>query len=150
MPQESLNMATSLPPTIDNVRDSMCVMFNSSSTVPVEENVKKLSPCIVRKSRVSTLIKFLTAKNPLYAASSDFEGFTMENLDALAGEQTRDDEDLTPPAVVFSFHYSSSVSYERSPSLRSLPYIYLRAVITRPPGCQRRIRTCLERPYVSP
>ncbi|KIM23874.1 hypothetical protein M408DRAFT_76702, partial [Serendipita vermifera MAFF 305830] len=99
MPQDSLSLTKSLPPTTDTIRDSLCVLFIGSSTVPVAENIRKLAPCMVRKSRVSTLINFLTNNNPHYAISDSFTGFSAENLDLLSPEHAEDDEDFTPATV---------------------------------------------------
>ncbi|KIM23130.1 hypothetical protein M408DRAFT_77987 [Serendipita vermifera MAFF 305830] len=99
MPQDSLSLTKSLPPSTDDIRDSLCILFIGSSTVPVAENVRKLAPCMVRKSRVSTLINFLINNNPHYAISDLFTGFSAENLDSLSLEQVENDEEFTPANI---------------------------------------------------
>jgi hypothetical protein len=102
MPQDSLSLMKSLPPTADEIRDSMRILFVGSSTVPLGDNIRKLSPSLVRKSRVSTMIKFLIARNPHYALSENFDGFSLENMDALATEPTGQDDEIVPAAFEIS------------------------------------------------
>ncbi|KIM21784.1 hypothetical protein M408DRAFT_80020, partial [Serendipita vermifera MAFF 305830] len=90
---------TLLPPSPDEVRDSLCVLFIGSTTTPLAENIKTLSPCLVRKSRVSKLITFLTSNNPHYAPSDTFSGLDEANLNALNTEAIDLDNDFTPAAI---------------------------------------------------
>ncbi|KAJ6582539.1 hypothetical protein DFH09DRAFT_1245965 [Mycena vulgaris] len=63
----------------------MCALFIGSETVPTRENIRKLSPVVVSKSRVETLINFLLNDNAFYAASGAI--FSRENLDQLLGPE---------------------------------------------------------------
>ncbi|KAL1942457.1 hypothetical protein VTO73DRAFT_6059 [Trametes versicolor] len=49
----------------------------------------------IRKTRVKTMIQFLTAHNPYYRVGDEFKGFSQANMDALFGPGTGDvDEDV--------------------------------------------------------
>lgn len=99
MPQDTLNLPSSLPPTLDEVRDSMCILMINHSKNVTPDNISTLKPSLVRKSRVAKLLNFLIANNPHYQVSDEFSGFSSNNLNALADESVGPDDDFVPPSV---------------------------------------------------
>ncbi|KIM21401.1 hypothetical protein M408DRAFT_29598 [Serendipita vermifera MAFF 305830] len=109
LPQDSLSLQSMLPPSPDAVRDTMAVLFIGPTVKPTRENIRDLHPCLVRKSRISCLINFLTNHNPYYASDADFEGLSPQNLDSLAANApfSFEDGDLFFPAAVEIAHIDS-------------------------------------------
>ncbi|KAJ8462784.1 hypothetical protein ONZ51_g10676 [Trametes cubensis] len=81
-PQDATHLNDVLPPDIDTIRDTVCAVFVGKEP-PTAENIKKLQPILVTKSRVKILIDFLVAKNPSYSPSANFRGFSQRNMDNL-------------------------------------------------------------------
>ncbi|KAH9887380.1 hypothetical protein C8Q73DRAFT_656997 [Cubamyces lactineus] len=94
-PQDATHLNDVLPPSNDAIRDTVCAIFVGKEP-PTVKNVKKLNPILVTKSRVKTLIDFLVAKNPSYAPSANFRGFSQRNMDRLFDENgsTQDDQGI--------------------------------------------------------
>ena len=86
-PQDATHLHEYLPPGHDAIRDTICAVF-VGQTKPTRETMQKLSPVLVRKSRVSTIIQFLTRENPMYRPAGLFAGFSQINMDALFGPGT--------------------------------------------------------------
>lgn len=86
-PQDATHLSDMLPPGHDAIRDTICAVF-VGETKPTAENIEKLWPILVRKSRVKTMIDFLVAHNPMYAVSSTFQGYSQHNMDRLFGDGT--------------------------------------------------------------
>ncbi|KAH9854460.1 hypothetical protein C2E23DRAFT_726731, partial [Lenzites betulinus] len=87
-PQDAAHLTNVLPPSYDAVRDTLCAVF-VGKTQPTKKTILNMSPVLVRKSRVKTMIDFLLSNNPKYAVSDTFHGFSQENMDRLfedAGE----------------------------------------------------------------
>jgi hypothetical protein len=108
MPQDGLNLSSSLPPSSDLVRDTMSVIFIGASRTLSNENIRKLSPILVQKSRVKTMIEFLTQNNPKYSPSDNFSGLDPQNLDALFPSEGVNDNESTPASVKIAHLDSSS------------------------------------------
>lgn len=81
IPQDSVKVRLLLPPGRDEIRDAMCALFIGGVTVPTVENIKKLNPIMVSKSRVFSMINFLVERNPWYSAGGAM--FSRENFDDL-------------------------------------------------------------------
>lgn len=81
-PQDAAHLTDVLPPSNDAVRDTLCAIFVGKKQ-PTAEHIRKLSPVLVRKSRVKTMIDFLLVKNPKYAVNGTFQGYSQGNMDAL-------------------------------------------------------------------
>ncbi|KAJ7118471.1 hypothetical protein C8R43DRAFT_901487, partial [Mycena crocata] len=79
-----------LPPDINEIHEAMCALFVGANTVPSKENIKKLSPVLVSKNRVSKLIDFLLQENSFYI-SAGIE-FSKANLDALFADDDASDD----------------------------------------------------------
>ncbi|KAI9057430.1 hypothetical protein FKP32DRAFT_1669731 [Trametes sanguinea] len=97
-PQDATHLTDVLPLSYNAIRDTVCAVF-VGKTAPTKENIRKLSPVLVRKSRVKSLIEFLIAHNPEYAISPAFRGFSEENMADLfrhsAGAQSADEDVLS-------------------------------------------------------
>ena len=94
MPQNSTHLNEVLPPPADVIRDTVCAVFVGRSK-PTKETIGKLGPLLARKSRVASIIRFITCENPHYACDTDFHGFSQRNLDSLFGdEQSESDEGI--------------------------------------------------------
>ncbi|KAG2079451.1 uncharacterized protein F5147DRAFT_749549 [Suillus discolor] len=63
-PQDSVKLYSMLPPSYDELRDAMCVVFSGQKEWPSCDTVKQLRPILVTKSRVRILIEFLITNNP--------------------------------------------------------------------------------------
>ncbi|KIK74818.1 hypothetical protein PAXRUDRAFT_37022 [Paxillus rubicundulus Ve08.2h10] len=87
LPQESTKLRTVLPPSVDDVRDAMCVIFTGGHATPTKETIKKFRPVLVSKSRVETLIMFLMTHNECCQMNwSDLaENLVMENIAYTSG-----------------------------------------------------------------
>ncbi|KAJ6507241.1 hypothetical protein C8R47DRAFT_966770, partial [Mycena vitilis] len=71
-----------LPPSPETIKDTMSVIF-IGATAPSRQNISKLRPVLVRKSRVKIMIKFLVENNPHYGHLNGFNGFSEDNLNKL-------------------------------------------------------------------
>ncbi|KAJ6530741.1 hypothetical protein B0H19DRAFT_967449, partial [Mycena capillaripes] len=65
-PQNPSAVATSLPPSIDDVTTPICVVFVGSQPPTAEWLQKKATPLIVRKERVMNALAWLKVHNHLY------------------------------------------------------------------------------------
>ncbi|KAI9070104.1 hypothetical protein FKP32DRAFT_1542567, partial [Trametes sanguinea] len=77
-PQDSTSLSSVLPPSRDEIHDTICAVFVGENK-PTQENIEKLAPMLVRKSRVKTMIDFLIDNNPKYAVSDTFRGYSQAN-----------------------------------------------------------------------
>ncbi|KAG1821307.1 hypothetical protein EV424DRAFT_861670 [Suillus variegatus] len=68
-PQDSPQLQTLLPPSYDEIRDAVCVVFAGHNQTPTRETLKNLQAILVTKSVVKTLIDFLISNNPWYQQS---------------------------------------------------------------------------------
>ena len=66
MPQNSTQLNAVLPPPASVIRDTVCAVF-VGRTVPTKETIALLSPVLVRRSVVETIVHFLVQSNPYYA-----------------------------------------------------------------------------------
>ncbi|KAG1878161.1 hypothetical protein F4604DRAFT_1923720 [Suillus subluteus] len=80
-PQDSTELRSLLPPTYDQLRDAMCVVFTGQTQRPSRETVKSMHPVLVTKSCVHLLIDFLIANNPWYQKSN--VAYSQKNMDML-------------------------------------------------------------------
>ncbi|KAI9067677.1 hypothetical protein FKP32DRAFT_1561454, partial [Trametes sanguinea] len=97
-PQDAAHLSDVLPPSSDVIRDTLCAVF-VGKTQPTKETIRKLSPVLVRKSRVKAMIDFLLSKNPHYGISSSFRGYSQYNMDRLFADATGDDDQDIPCAM---------------------------------------------------
>ncbi|KAJ7131639.1 hypothetical protein C8R43DRAFT_895803, partial [Mycena crocata] len=80
LPQDVATLRPLLPPSRSEIEEAMCAMFVGSNVVPSRENILRLSPVLVSKNRVATLLDFLLQENPYYRESTTF---SQENFDDL-------------------------------------------------------------------
>ena len=113
-PQDATHLHEYLPPGNDVIRDTICAVF-VGQTKPTPETMHRLFPVLVRKSRVSTLIQFLTSHNPMYRPAGLFAGFSQINMDALFGPGTDGVEEGVPCGMEIA-HVQSNEAIEGSTS----------------------------------
>lgn len=65
-PQEPTHLRSVLPPAIDDVRDTVCILFTGGSLRPTAETLRRFRPVLVLRGRVERTIKFLVAHNEWY------------------------------------------------------------------------------------
>ncbi|KAI0697955.1 hypothetical protein C8T65DRAFT_582249, partial [Cerioporus squamosus] len=103
MPQNSTQLNNILPPSSSVIRDTVCAVFVGRSK-PTAETIHKLKVLLARKSVVKTLIEFLVARNPYYAADDEtFFGLSQANLDALFPVQEDEADAGVPSAMEIGF-----------------------------------------------
>lgn len=98
MPQNTTQLNSILPPPYTAIRDTVCAVF-VGQTRPTRETMGKLSPVLVRKSRVKTIAQFLCSSNPHYVCDTQFHGFSQHNLDELFGPNTVNQDEGVPCAM---------------------------------------------------
>ncbi|KAJ7130143.1 hypothetical protein C8R44DRAFT_613545, partial [Mycena epipterygia] len=90
IPQDIPSLRPLLPPTRAEIQDAMCALFVGTDVVPTRQNIAKLSPVLVSRNRVATLLDFLLTKNPYYKEAVQFSQENLDDLlhpdDAAAGE----------------------------------------------------------------
>ena len=80
-PQDPGLLRDVLPPSSDDVRDTMCILFTGGFHRPSVEMLKRFGPVLVSKSKVQTMIDFLVNNNEWY----QFGGvqYSKENMESL-------------------------------------------------------------------
>jgi hypothetical protein len=113
VPLDVFNLNHCLPPSPDQVHDTMCALFVGQEK-PTPENLAKLGPLLIRRSRVKTMLEFLTSKNIHYMPSNDFDGISLTNLDSLtlSAAATSEDDDSVSSHMNIEHHQVSSESAE--------------------------------------
>jgi hypothetical protein len=96
MPQDTVKLRPLLPPDSAEIQDAMCAPFVGSNTVPTVETIHKLSPVLVSKNRVATLIDFLLQFNPMYRSVAQY---SQQNMDDLFSESNILRDIAVPKAV---------------------------------------------------
>ncbi len=96
-PQDSTHLNDILPPSLDEIRDTVCAVF-VGKTKPTPKTIEGLRPVLVRKTRVRTIMTFLMAQNPAYRVcdGSSFRGLDEANLNALFGPGTEGVDEGVP------------------------------------------------------
>ena len=102
MPQDSTELTSVLPPPPEIVRDTVCAVFVGWSK-PTKETLRNLGPMLVRKSRMLRIIQFIINDNAHYACDTSFHGFSQQNLDALFGPGTEEDDEGIPFGLDIGF-----------------------------------------------
>lgn len=103
MPQNTTHLNTVLPPPAAVIRDTVCAVFVGRNK-PTKETIGGLSPVLVRRSTVETIIHFLIADNPYYAPDNDsFFGFSPTNLSQLFDPQNNHLDLAVPCAMEVGF-----------------------------------------------
>lgn len=94
-PLDAARLTDVLPPNPRTISDTVCAVFVGRS-MPTRATIAKLSPVLVRKSRVKVLIDFLLQFNPHYRTVDGFKGFSADNLNRLFGKTDRDRDEAVP------------------------------------------------------
>ena len=108
VPQNSTHLNSVLPPPPEVIRDTVCVLY-VGRTKPTKSTIGKLGPALARKTRVRTVIEFLTAHNVHYACDSRFHGLSEENMNLLFSEEVRDADEAIPCAIDIGFVQDSEI-----------------------------------------
>ncbi|KAH7919432.1 hypothetical protein BV22DRAFT_1023028, partial [Leucogyrophana mollusca] len=108
MPQDAANLQTVLPPSRSELLDTVCAVFVGGE-VPSRTTIMKLTPILVRKSRVRMLVEFLLKNNSDYKTDSSFIGLSDRNVDALLESESADEG---VPACLEIRHLSKSEGIE--------------------------------------
>ena len=96
-PQDSVALRPLLPPDKDEIQTAMAVLFLGGKEKPMAANISKLSPVLVLKTRVQTMLDFLLSRNKWYQSSGAI--FSAENFaNMFTGEDT-DKYKAAPHAV---------------------------------------------------
>lgn len=99
IPQDICSLRRILPPTLEDARELMCVLFVGNGVKPSVETVKKIGPCLVSRRRVEIMIRFLCEHNPHYRRLGI--SFSEANLDAIcSGPGFRPGDDMGVPATI--------------------------------------------------
>ncbi|KAG1880084.1 hypothetical protein F4604DRAFT_1679199 [Suillus subluteus] len=100
-PQDSAELRNMLPPSQDELRDAMCVIFAGHQEKPSRDTVKQMHPILVTKSIVKMLIEFLVMNNPWYQQRG--VSYDQNNMDALF-EELDGDVDMSIPRALQICH----------------------------------------------
>jgi hypothetical protein len=112
IPQDSMSLQRLLPPSRDIIRDTVCVVF-VGKVQPSAETIRSLTPLLIRKERVRTMLNYLMKHNDQYKPSADFDGISQENLDALFDD--RNQEEGIPSCVTIG-HIENNETLEAATS----------------------------------
>ncbi|RPD53753.1 hypothetical protein L226DRAFT_469967, partial [Lentinus tigrinus ALCF2SS1-7] len=103
MPQNSTHLNAVLPPSPSVIHDTVCAVF-VGRTPPTKDTIGGLSPVLVCRSIIQTLITFLVARNPFYIPDGEtFFGFSPTNLNALFGPEDSHRDVAIPCAMDIGF-----------------------------------------------
>lgn len=80
-PQEPGQLRDKLPPSPDDIKDSICVLFTGGKQTPSVDTLKRFRPVLVSKSKVERMINFLVERNEWYV--NDGVTYSPENMQAL-------------------------------------------------------------------
>ncbi|KAI6004020.1 hypothetical protein EDD15DRAFT_2385121 [Pisolithus albus] len=81
LPQEPRSLCKVLPPTYDELRDSICVVFSGGKYSPTRESLQHFRPVLVSKSKVKVMLNFFITNNPWY--QRECVRFSEDNLNDL-------------------------------------------------------------------
>lgn len=102
MPQDSTDLITVLPPPPEAIRDTVCAVFVGKSR-PSRDTIGRFGPLLVKKSRLITIIDFLTDENAHFACDTEFHGISHGNINELFGPGTEGDDEGIPCGLDIGF-----------------------------------------------
>ncbi|KAF4617233.1 hypothetical protein D9613_005788 [Agrocybe pediades] len=73
-PQDVTGVAKVLPPNVDDVKTSLCVLFIGSQKPSKEWLREKAKPLLVRREKIRAALEWLKLNNPLYASIEIHQG----------------------------------------------------------------------------
>lgn len=97
IPQDSVALRPLLPPDGDEIKTTMAALFTGSNQKPTFDNISKLSPVLVSKKRIRTILDFLLTRNMWYQNSGTV--FSEANYNNLFSDKDADKEEAVPKAV---------------------------------------------------
>lgn len=99
IPQDVCALRRVLPPSLDDAKELMCVLFVGADAVPTHHTIAKMRPCLVSKRRVEVMIKFLIEHNPHYRRLG--VTYSSDNLQAIcSGPGFLPGHDIGVPATI--------------------------------------------------
>jgi len=112
LPLDVMRMSNVLPPGPETIEDTLCALIVSATSRPLTADfIRSLSPILVRKSRITTLLHFLMSKNPFYSEASSVT-FSSQNLDQLV--MNGEDEGVPPSVRVETVILNDAISVATS------------------------------------
>ncbi|RDX52794.1 hypothetical protein OH76DRAFT_1344679, partial [Lentinus brumalis] len=103
MPQNSTHLNSVLPPPPSVIHDTVCAVFVGRDR-PTMRTIGGLSPVLVRRSTVETIIRFLVTDNPYYVPDGEtFFGFSNANLSSLFSAEESHADVGVPCAMEIGF-----------------------------------------------
>lgn len=97
LPQDVAKVRSVLPPDRSEIEQAMCTLFVGSDIVPSRDNIKKLGPVLVSKSRVSTMLDFLLSRSSWYLGAG--VRYSQENMNDLFDTEDSSSDVAVPKAV---------------------------------------------------
>jgi hypothetical protein len=97
IPQDSVALRPLLLPDKDEIQTAMAVLFAGGTEKPTAANISKLSPILVSKTRVQTMLDFLLSRNKWYQSSGAI--FSAENFVNMFTGEDADKDKAVPHAV---------------------------------------------------
>ncbi len=107
IPQDISTLRDVLPPSNDEIQQSMCALFIGGKKKPTKKNIKDLSPILVSKNRVQTMLDFLISSNQWYQSAGI--SISEENMNLLF--EGNEHNDCAIPRSVEIGHLPSNESY---------------------------------------
>lgn len=101
-PLDVTRLNSVLPPGPETIADTMCAVF-VGRTSPSRSTIAKMSPVLVRKTRVKSMIEFLLEHNPHYRTVDGFKGFSADNLNRLFGEDDKGSDEAVPCSMEIGY-----------------------------------------------
>ncbi|KAI6004793.1 hypothetical protein EDD15DRAFT_2128600, partial [Pisolithus albus] len=81
LPQDPYTLCRVLPPSYNDLKDSVCIVFCGGKFSPTHQTLRHFQPVLVSKSNVRLLIDFFITNNSWYQQQS--VQFSEDNLDDL-------------------------------------------------------------------
>ncbi|KAH7905483.1 hypothetical protein BJ138DRAFT_1175181, partial [Hygrophoropsis aurantiaca] len=97
VPQDSISLRKLLPPSRDEIRDTMCALFIGGKDKPTAETLKRIGPVLVTKSIVEKMINFFCENNPFFREAE--VTFSQEHMDDLFVEGDKNNDVAVPRGV---------------------------------------------------
>ncbi len=107
IPQDISTLRNILPPSNDEIQQSMCALFIGGKQKPTKHNIRDLSPVLVSKNRVQTMLEFLISNNQWYQAADI--SMSTDNLNSLF--ERDETNDCAIPHAVEIGHLPSDEPY---------------------------------------
>jgi hypothetical protein len=97
LPQDSVSLRTVVPPNLGEIQQAMAALFVGGRERPTLANIKRLSPVLVSKQCIRTIIQFLLTENSWYRMSG--LTYSKQNMDDLFAHEEGDVDESVPRGV---------------------------------------------------